>query len=246
MGLTLIAILTAALLLPGIVATRFFYRAGQTREVDAVMPSLSSADGIARIGTFSLAVHLVYAAVLAGIARLPPLIPLPLADPYRPFLGTTAVVPVLPLLSGLVLLCLLAVPIGQVAGRLTMRWGDPAIFYGALAEVIAQGQGDDRVIIAYVLAKIEDERDGVRRILGYEGAVAALIRDEDRFPAKLVLKDAAIFHLELGPGGPVRRSAGQVIDWIALTAPEWHNVAFKVFQVVEDPDPVVVDALPSS
>ena len=52
MGPTLVAIFTAALLLPGIFAARAFYRAGQTREVEVSLPSLSTLDGMALVGAF--------------------------------------------------------------------------------------------------------------------------------------------------------------------------------------------------
>jgi hypothetical protein len=61
MGLTLIAIFSAALLLPGIIAARGFYFAGQTREVEVPVPSLSTPDGIALVGFFSLLTHALLA-----------------------------------------------------------------------------------------------------------------------------------------------------------------------------------------
>ena len=46
MGLTLIAILTAALLLPGIMAAWAFFQAAQTNEVESSVPSLSTPEGL--------------------------------------------------------------------------------------------------------------------------------------------------------------------------------------------------------
>jgi hypothetical protein len=81
MGLTLIAILTAALLLPGILAAWAFFRAAQTNEVISSVPALSTPEGIALVGGFSVAVHFVYVVLLKLITSLSPRIPLPLADP---------------------------------------------------------------------------------------------------------------------------------------------------------------------
>jgi hypothetical protein len=42
MGLTLLALLMTALLLPGIVAAKAFYQAAQTREVEPAVPPLTA------------------------------------------------------------------------------------------------------------------------------------------------------------------------------------------------------------
>ena len=85
MGLTLLAILATALLLPGILAMRAYYRAGRVAEADPVFPPLSGVEGLALAGVFCIAVHLVYAVLLAAFAKLPMVIPWPLADPYAVF-----------------------------------------------------------------------------------------------------------------------------------------------------------------
>lgn len=85
MGLTLVAILTAALLLPGLIAARAFYLAAQTREVEVPVPSLAGSDGIALVGFFSVIVHLNYIVGLKLVGRLPELIPAPVANPYLLF-----------------------------------------------------------------------------------------------------------------------------------------------------------------
>jgi hypothetical protein len=232
MGVTLLAVLTAALLLPGIIAAKFFYRAGSTPEVDAVLPSLSSAEGLAQLGLFSVAVHLLYATALLGISALPDWTGLPLADPYLPLIGgdlppTRGAV--WSLFAGIALLCAAAVPCGMVAGALVYRFGDRSLFYGPLTELIAQGRGRRRFITAYILSKVGE--DG--RHLGYQGTVKSLVRDADRLPAKIVLQDAYIFTLTVTSHGTTRRENERQMEWITLSATDWHNVAFRVFELVD-------------
>lgn len=233
MGLTLLAIFTAALLLPGIIAARAFYFAGQTREIEVPVPSLSTPNGISLVGGFSVLVHTLYVVGLKLVGLLPPVVPLPLADPYQPFLApasATALDVAWSFLSGLFLLTALAVAIGLVAGRAAIKYLDKSLVYGPLADVIESAKGDDTFITAYVVTKIEQDD----RFIGYQGTVDSLFRDEDRFPAKIVLKDAVPFYLKFGSDGPERKEAGQVIDWIVLRADDWHNVAFRVFQLIDD------------
>jgi hypothetical protein len=235
MGLTLVAILTAALLLPGIIAARAFYVAGYTREVEVPLPPLSTPDGIALVGAFSIGIHAVYLAGLQLAAVLPPLVPLPPADPYLLFApppGASARDLAWALTSGLILLCAIAQGVGAVAGRTARRWRGPRAIYGPLADVIASAGGGDTVFTAYVVTRIEQDS----RLVGYQGTVDSLFRDADRFPSKLVLRDAVTFWLEMGEDGPRRRETGQRIDWIVLTADGWHNVAFRVFRLVDDPE----------
>lgn len=234
MGLTLVAIFTAALLLPGIIAARAFFFAGQTREVEVAVPSLSTPNGISLVGGFSVLVHWLYVAGLTGVAALPPFLPLPLADPYRPFITTSDGEPPLDLvwsfLSGLLLLSALAVAVGWLAGRAAIARLDKALVYGPLADVIDSASGDDKFITAYVVTKTGD----ANRLLGYQGTVDSLFRDDDRFPTKVVLREVAPFYLLLDPQGPTRVEGDQQIDWIVLRAEDWHNIAFRVFQLVDD------------
>ena len=227
MGLTLVAILTAALLLPGIIAARSFYLAGQTREVDVPVPPLSTPEGISLIGAFSVAVHLLYVVALMLVARLPPILPLPLANPYIGFAEPRGLAPLdlaFALLAGLLLLSALAFAIGLLAGRFVPR----PFFYGPLAD---GGEGDTKVILAFVLSKIEQEG----RLVGYRGTVDSLMRDSDRFPAKVVLKDVVPFYLELGSDGPKRVESRQFIEWLVLRAEDWHNIAFRVYRYTSEP-----------
>jgi hypothetical protein len=233
MGLTLIAILTAALLLPGIMAAWAFFQAAQTDEVESSVPSLSTPEGLALVGGFSVAVHFLYVLLLKGILSLPPLIPLPPADPYALFSPDPQVRTLdaaYALFSGLLGLSILAVALGYGVGWLLMRREDKSIFYGPLSDMLESGHGDDGFISAYVISKIGDDK----RVFGYQGTVVSLFRDSDRYPSKVVLKDVVPFYLHMEEGGPRREETDQLIDWLVVTAPDWHNIAFKVFRYVED------------
>lgn len=236
MGLTLVAIFSAALLLPGIIAARAFYFAGQTREVEVPVPSLSTPNGISLVGGFSVLIHVLYVVCLKLTILLPPLVSLPLADPYQLF-APARTLPALDLawgfLSGLLLLSVLAAIVGLITGLLVIRFIDKSLIYGPLADVIESASGDDKFIIAYVVTKMS-EGD---RLIGYQGTVDSLFRDEDRFPTKVVLKDVVPFYLKLSEDGSQRTELDQWIDWIVLRAEDWHNIAFRVFQLVDDETP---------
>ncbi|MCC6924800.1 hypothetical protein [Novosphingobium sp.] len=233
MGLTLLAIFTAALLLPGIVASRAYYLAGQTREVEVPVPSLSSANGISLVGIFSVIVHLAYVLALWCVAAIPPIIALPLANPYQAFLaqpGSSTLELAWSFWSGMFLLCCFAVALGFTAGRIALSRLDKSKIYGPLADVIESAKGDDKFIVAYVITKmIHDDR-----FVGYQGTVDSLFRDEDRFPTKVVLKDVVPFYLKVGEDGPERTEADQWIDWLVLRSEDWHNIAFRVYQLIDD------------
>jgi hypothetical protein len=229
-GLTLLAILTAALLLPGLVAVAAFYAAAETKEVDVPIPALSTADGIARVGVFALLVHLIYIGLLAADSVLPSFVPLPQANPYQ-FFSTTVelggIEGAFSLLGGLLFLSVLAYPVGRMVGWFYMTFSDQSIFYGPMTDLLAQAQGDNAFITAYVISKIA-EGD---RLVGYQGTIVSIVHDDDRYPKKLVLKDVVPFYLKLGDAAPARIESKQPIDWITLTADDWHNVAFRVFRV---------------
>lgn len=230
MGLTLIAILTAALLLPGIIAARFFYLAAETKEVEAPVPSLSSPEGIALVGGFSVLVHFVYILGLLANGLLPPCIPLPAPNPYGLFAPDPKVQTLdaaYQLFSGLLLLCMAAAIVGYLVGAALMLRRDKSFFYGPLTEVLEKGAGDDAFITAYVISKIQKDE----RFVGYQGAIVSLFRDADRFPTKVVLKDVVPFYLCLDDDRPKRVEGNQIIDWLVLTADEWHNIAFRVYRV---------------
>lgn len=237
MGVTLIAILTAALLLPGIVAARTFYRAGQTNEIEPTASPLSSTDGIALVGVFSIVVHFLYVVglkIALTIPTVPPFSAFPTANPYALFRAEGPIVSTvdqaLSLLSALVLLCITALLVGSVFGRMMMRRDDKSVFYGPMAEPLATTGSDADFVMAYVLAKLE--MGG--RTVGYQGTVVSLVRDDDRFPAKVVLKNVSVFYLTVTHGQIIRREMRESIDWIALARDDWHNIAFKVFKIVPD------------
>ena len=240
MGLTLIAILTAALLLPGIIAARAFYHASKTSEVEPSIPALSSIDGIALVGLFSVLVHFVYATGLVIAISFPSVTALPAANPYQLFTAEaehlSGLHAAFSLFFGLVMLCLTALVSGYVGGRLVMRWGDKSVFYGSLADIIASGEGDQRFITAYVLTKVRHDA----RSIGYQGTVVSLIRDADRFPAKILMKNVSVFYLDFDGPVPVRKEHADPIDWIALSKDDWDNIAFKVFRVFDDVNPADV------
>lgn len=233
MGLTLIAIFSAALLLPGIIAARAFYFAGQTREVEVPVPSLSTPDGIALVGFFSLLTHALYIALLSAAMSYPYESGLPPANPYLAFNPPGALFALQVagrFATGLILLSLLAGLTGLVAGRLAIKLLGTSTFYGPLGDVIESGKGDDKFITAYVLSKISHEG----RIVGYQGTVDSMVRDENRYPSKVILRDVVPFYLSLADPAPTRTESDQIIDRLVLSADEWHNVAFKVFQVIDD------------
>ena len=176
MGLTLIAILTGAMLLPGIVAAHFFYRAGKTGEVDPLVPALGSPTGIAQVGALSVIVHVAFVAGLWAVSQLPHWTALPLANPYRFFRddshGLVDLTDAFALMSGLSWLMLVAVVVGRGIGELYMRLSNRSIFYGPMNQLVIAADGPNRFITAYVLTKIEHEG----AILGYEGVVENLAR----------------------------------------------------------------------
>ena len=231
MGLSLVAVLTAALLLPGIIATRILYQAGRTREAEPAIPPMTSPEGIGIIGAFSVGIHLIYVSILGAISLLPPLVPLPLADPYALLFGKAPtgrpVALAFALFGGLAWLCLLALGVGFVTGRVVLRRGAGEFFHGPLQEIVVQGAGGNTFTVAYVLTKME--REG--RMVGYRGTVARLLYDADRFPAKLLLKDVVAFTLDITGDAPRRREQGSNIAWLALAAADWHNVAFRTWRI---------------
>ncbi|KQT32833.1 hypothetical protein ASG29_14175 [Sphingomonas sp. Leaf412] len=233
MGVTLLAVLTAALLLPGIIAIRTFFAMAKTAEVEPSSPPLSSADGIALVGSASLIVHVVYAGALSVVSCLPAWTPLPLADPYLMFAadrgGLRSPQQSFAMFAGLLSLCVTAYLGGRLAGAHASRIAGDKFLYGPLAELIRKGDGSGRFIVAYVLGKIG--ADG--RQIGYQGTVVDLIRDADRFPAKVILRDVSMFYLVLRSGGPERREMEGTIDMLAVSKDDWHNIAFRVFQLEE-------------
>jgi hypothetical protein len=238
MGLTLVAILTAALLLPGILATWSFYKSGETPEVEVAIPPLSAPQGIALVGAFSIGVHFLYIFALDAASSLPPIFPLPLADPYLLFVpprGLTSSLAAWTLFSGLFFLSITSLVVGWLTGLIARSVVDPSVFYGPLADVIESAKGDDKFITAYVLSKIEEGT----RLVGYQGTVDSLFRDKDGFPSKVVLRDVVPFYLKLSEDSPRRQESNQVIPWFVVSSADWHNIAFRVFQLVDDlPDQI--------
>lgn len=200
------------------------------------VPALSTADGIAQVGAFSVIVHVAYVLLLKLNAVLPVLIKLPPANPYILFIDPPevhALDAAWVLFCGLLFLSLVALVVGYLAGKLLMRRRDKSLFYGPLSDVIQSAMGDDKFITAYVVTKISEGT----RLLGYEGTVASLHRDPDRYPVRVVLKDVVPFYFELKGTSPERVETDQLIDWLVLAASDWHNIAFRIFQLVDEDPP---------
>lgn len=234
MGLTLIAVLAGALLLPGFVGVHFFYRQGRTTESDPVVPSLNTPFGISIIGGFSVLVHAIYACGLRIVSSFPPCFNWPLANPYV-LLGKAVVdngvntSAMISLFSGLLLLMFTAMVVGTIVGQIALSASDGTVFYGPLKDILEKANGPDAWITAYVLTKIEHE--GV--VLGYEGNVVTITRDNERLPVKVVLKDARPFRIDSAETRDRRKEEGMVMDYLVLSSEDWHNIAFRVY-LIED------------
>lgn len=233
MGLTLLAILTGALILPGLVAVFFFYRSGRTKEADPILPEMSSAAGLVQIGCLATLVHLVYAFILWALRDVPLCCNLPPADPYRALDASGASLATsggrLGLFAGLFLLLVLAAVLGSLVGKCFKVFSNRAIFHGPLIEIIEKADGPDAWITAFVLTRIENGDT----FLGYEGVVTSLTRDADLLPAKVVLRDVRQFRILISEPGSQRKEEGKPMDYLILNATDWHNIAFRVY-LVED------------
>lgn len=111
------------------------------------------------MGSFSVLVHVVYVLALELIARVPPLIPLPLANPYLLFSAAHGLSPLdaaWALFAGLALLSLAAFVVGRLIGWAAFEFGEKSRFYGPLSDVIQSAAGDDKFITAYVLTKLTE------------------------------------------------------------------------------------------
>ncbi|RJX69177.1 hypothetical protein D6858_04605 [Tsuneonella suprasediminis] len=224
---TLLAIVAGALVLPGIFAVWAFYRTARTDEIDLPLPGLKSAAGLGQIGAFALASHLVFAGLLlalvnsecgAWVASFNPYIKTVPDDPDE-LLRTIAGA-----LFGLMILSLIALLLGLLAGEIVLSLGKGAMFYGAFSELFVAGKGSSKFIYGYILTKLEKNGS----IIGYQGTVTSFIPGEDRFPEKIQLSNASMFTLNLYTGK--RREFDTKIKSIALHRDEWSNIAFKVVE----------------
>lgn len=230
-GITLAAIVTAALILPGIIGLSVFFASVGTSEVRLSPPPLGAVASVAMAGGLAVAVHLLWAGLLSINAALPPLVPLPPADPYRLVLSDAArsrpvdLFTALAGLSGTMLL-------GALAGRL-LALGRPGWrgrwLFGWLYPILEKAAPADTYINAYVLTRIEQGEDR----LGYEGPVDNIVLDETRQIAGLTLRDATPFRMRLRRGRWTRLAAGiEPLPRIVLRGEELHNV---VLLPVRDP-----------
>lgn len=183
------------------------------------------------IGGFSVLVHVIYSFGQKIVADFPPYFDWPPADPYI-LLGTTGapgITPsvVLSVFSGLLLLVITSMVVGIVVGRIVLSASDGTIFHGPLKDILEKADGPDAWITAYVLTKIEHE--GV--VLGYEGNVVTIARDSERLPVKVVLKDARPFRISSTMAEERRKEEDMVMDYLVLSAEDWHNIAFRVYRI---------------
>jgi hypothetical protein len=235
LALTLLALLGAAMLLPGIIATRTFYSAAKTKEIDVVMPSMSTIDGLSLIGLFTLVVHFFYVVILKIIVATAPTGSWPISDPYRYLssdnIGLHSLSDSYALFSGLLFASTLAIVVGAVAGKAAIWKLDPSVFYGPINELVRQGQGDNTFITAFILSKVKD----AERPIAYEGTVVSVVSDADRFPMKIVLRDVAVFQPRFGEGEDANdRDLQSRIPLMTFESAEWHNLAFRVYRVEMD------------
>ncbi|MEJ2407905.1 MAG: hypothetical protein P8Y58_05450 [Novosphingobium sp.] len=231
LGTSLVAILTAAFLLPGLVAVYFFYRAGQTAEADPVLPSMGSPEGLVQFGCFAIGVHLLYVTGLWLVSSDHPCIPLPLADPYSVLRsgspGLDSREEQFAVFAGLVMLNLTAAGFGILTGEIVRGAGRLSIFYGPLTDLLRHARGPEAFITAYVLTRTE--QNGYT--LGYEGIVTSLVRDSKKLPAVVVLKDVTPFRIKASSRAARREPAGRPIENLILRGEDWQNIAFRVYRI---------------
>lgn len=234
MGFTIVAILTGALLLPGIIFICTFYIAGWTDEVAVEPPPLSSIMTVGIVGVATLATHFAWAVVLYVNDCIEPLFSVPMANPYL-FMsdhleGMSSSDGIFGLFSGLLWVSAVGGILGFAAGKGYLKRKDQSLFYGPLQKVVTQAEGPNAFVSAYVLVKIQHDD----KILGYEGVVHRFSQDSDRNPSSVTLKDVSVFQLVLGERGPRRVEGRSSMDWITISSAEWSNIAVKVWRVVED------------
>lgn len=226
MQLTLVALLTGILVLPGIFATWGFFRAGRTAEVDLPLPILNSATGIALVGGFSLATHLCMSTIIWLISVSPGWTAIELLNPYAVFVPSNfsdaAYSEIAGLFAGLIITCLFGLAIGRLAGAVVMERGRTDLFYGPLHEVLRQGVGHERFIVAFVLTKIADGG----HVIGYQGPVDAIVLNRNQLPSSILFRSAVLFKLNTYTGK--RTLLQKDISALSICEEDWENIAFKV------------------
>lgn len=229
MGITIAAVLTAALLLPGLIGLSLFYSSVGTPEVKVTPPPLGAVTSLAIVGILSVLAHAVWSLLLAINHVLPSLIALPPFDPYRLiFLPTGARASALDIfagMAGLTLACLCGAVIGRVADAGAVPWRGRSLF-GWLYPIIEKARPAENYINAYVVTKIENGTD----TLGYEGTVENLVLDEQRQIVGVTLINVSTFYLRMNKDGVKRVNAKSSLRHLVLRDSDYHNVALVVIR----------------
>ncbi|MEP2736733.1 MAG: hypothetical protein ABJP34_10595 [Erythrobacter sp.] len=235
MGITLLAILSGALLLPGIIAALTFFRISTTADQDvaSTMPSLGTPMGIAVAGFFTLIVNVTFIVCLILQRKLPDVVPMHESNPYILLFDIPNTMGGLHVMlsfgSGLIFLCILSVVVGHWTGKGFIRFEKNKLFYGPLSATFEKAKGDNKFIIAHVLSKVGNEFGQI----GYEGILDQVTSDKNKCPTMLVLKDVTVFRLKQLKTVVKREDIDQRIGLLAIRSEDWHNIAFEIFEFSE-------------
>jgi len=238
LGITIAAVLTAALLLPGILGLSIFYSSVGTSEVKVTPPPLGTVTSIAIAGLVSLISHMAWSALLVLNGVLPHYIRLPAFDPYRLLFTATGQqvggAEMFAGMAGLVCACAAGGIFGRIAAAGTWEWRGRFLF-GWLYPIIEKASPAENYINAYVVTKIENGSD----TLGYEGTVENLVLDEQRQIVGVTLINVATFYLRMNKDGIRRINAKSNLPHLVLRASDYHNVALVVIRDESVPDDIL-------
>jgi hypothetical protein len=234
-GFTIIAILSGALILPGICMLTAIFLASWTDELTPEPPPLNSALGITTVGLASIAVHTIWAAALVGnswvIEKWGPIVAIPPANPYLFLSGDLQkfgdYADIFSLFSGLTAVCIIGVLMGRLGTWYIQQTGQQQLFGGPLTNLFKEAEGPDALVTCYIVSKINHE--GV--ILGYEGKVVTLSRDAERNPISVTMEGVTTFYLKFSKTGMTRTVGSNQMDWLVVNKENWENIAFKVFVI---------------
>lgn len=229
MGITIAAVLTAALLLPGIVGLSIFYTSVGTTEVKVTPPPLGTVTSLAIVGIIAVLAHMIWGSALAINAGLDPCIGVPPFDPYHLLFSTTgariSTAQIAAGMAGLVCSCLVGGLIGRIGAVGNWKWRGRFLF-GWLYPIMEKAAPAQNYINAYVVTKVEKNGD----ILGYEGTVENLVLDEQRQIIGVTLNNVATFYLRLNKAGVKRINANSTLPHLVLRGEDYHNVALVVIR----------------
>lgn len=229
MGITIAAVLTAALLLPGIIGFSLFYSSVSTAEVKVTPPPLGTVTSLAVIGALSIIAHALWSGLLALNPLVPAVLPWPAWDPYRliflPSGSTATPADVWAAMAGLLATCGIGGLAGWLAARGNIRWRGEFLF-GWLYPIIEKAAPTENYINAYVVTKIEHGTD----MLGYEGTVENLVLNEQRQIVGLTLINVSSFYLRMTSERVRRVNAHSNLRHLVLRDTDYHNVALVVIR----------------